>query len=213
MLTLYYAPGACSMASHIGLEETGAPYETRLVSFANSEQRSEAYLKINSRGRVPALSVDGAILVENTAILTYLAKKFPTAKLLPADPLAEARCISNMAWFSNTVHPSFTHINRPERFADDPAVHTNLKETGRRNFWANLQEIDTMLKEKDWIMGSQYTACDPYALVFYGWGLRINLPMKELAAYTAFKERILVRPAVRKILEREQSILLSAPAA
>ena len=118
MLTLYYAPGACSMASHIGLEETGAPYETRLVSFANSEQRSEAYLKINSRGRVPALSVDGAILVENTAILTYLAKKFPTAKLLPADPLAEARCISNMAWFSNTVHPSFTHINRPERFAD-----------------------------------------------------------------------------------------------
>ena len=95
MLTLYYAPGACSMASHIGLEETGAPYETRLVSFANSEQRSEAYLKINSRGRVPALSVDGAILVENTAILTYLAKKFPTAKLLPADPLAEARCISN----------------------------------------------------------------------------------------------------------------------
>ena len=62
-------------------------------------------------------------------------------------------------------------------------------------------------------MGSQYTVCDPYALVFYSWGLRINLPMKELAAYTAFKERILVRPAVRKILEREQSILLSAPAA
>ena len=75
MLTLYYAPGACSMASHIGLEETGAPYQTRLVSFANSEQRSEAYLKINSRGKVPALSVDGSILVENTAILTYLAKK------------------------------------------------------------------------------------------------------------------------------------------
>jgi glutathione S-transferase len=213
MLTLYYAPGACSMASHIGLEECGAPYETKLISFANGEQRSEAYLKVNPRGRVPALSIDGAILVENTAILTYLANKFPAAKLLPADPLAEARCISTMAWFSNTVHPSFTHINRPERFADDPAVHPNLKETGRKNFWANLQEIDAMLKGKDWTMGAQYTVCDPYALICYGWGTRISLPMKELAAYTAFKDRMLLRPAVRKILEREQNILLTAPAA
>ncbi len=213
MLTLFYAPGACSMASHIGLEETGAPYETKMVSFANAEQRTEAYLKINPRGKVPALSVDGAILVENTAILTYLAKKYPSARLLPADPLVEARCIATMAWFSNTVHPSFTHINRPERFADDPAVHANLKETGRKNFWANLQEIEAMLKGKDWIMGAQYTVCDAYALVFYGWGMRINLPMNELAAYTAFKDRMLLRPAVRKILEREKSILLAAAAA
>ncbi|HVB83205.1 MAG TPA: glutathione S-transferase N-terminal domain-containing protein [Candidatus Binataceae bacterium] len=214
MLTLYYAPGACSMASHIGIEESGAPYETKLVSLTNGEQRSEAYLRINPRGKVPALSVDGAILTENTAILTYLAKKFPAAKLLLADPLAEARCISTMAWFSNIVHPSFTHINRPERFADDPAAHATLKATGRKNFWANVREIDALLEGKDWMMGTQYTVCDPYALVFYGWGVRIDLPMKELAAYTAFKDRMLLRPAVRKILEREQSILLTAaPAA
>ncbi len=213
MLTLYYAPGACSTASHIGLEESGAPYETKLISFANAEQRSEAYLKINPRGRVPALNIDGAVLVENTAILTYLAKQYPARNLLPADPLTEARCISVMAWFSSTVHPSFTHINRPERFADDPAVHANLKETGRKNFWANVQEIDSMLKGKDWMMGAQYTVCDPYALIFYGWGVRINLPMKELAAYTAFKDRMLLRPAVHKILEREQHILLTPAAA
>jgi glutathione S-transferase len=213
MLTLYYAAGACSMASHIGLEESGAPYETKLVSFANSEQRSEAYLKVNPRGKVPALSVDGSVLTENTAILTYLAHEFPASKLLPADPLAAARCVATMAWFSNAVHPSFTHINRPERFADDPAAHATLKETGRKNFWANLEEIDAMLKGKDWTMGAQYTVCDPYALVFYGWGLRINLPMKELAAYSAFKDRMLLRPAVRKILEREKSILLPPAAA
>ena len=117
---------------------------------------------------------------------------------------AEARCISTMAWFSNMVHPSFTHINRPERFADDPATHPNIKETGRKNFWANLQEIDAMLKGKDWMIGTQYTVCDPYVLVFYGWGVRINLPMKELAAYTAFKDRMLQRPAVRHVAEKEK---------
>jgi len=213
MLALYYAPGACSTASHIGIEESGARYEARAISLASGEQRSEAYLKINPRGRVPALELGGTILVENTAILTYLAKKYPAARLLPADVLDEARCISTMAWFASTVHPSFTHINRPERFADDPAAHANIKETGRRNFRANLQEIDGLLKGKDWMMGAQYTVCDPYALIFYGWGVRIGLPMKELAAYTAFKDRMLARPAVRKILELEKNVLVTAPAA
>ena len=66
---------------------------------------------------------------------------------------------------------SVLHSYQPaERFADDPAAYATLKETGRKNFWANLEEIDAMLKGKDWMMGSQYTVCDPYTLVFYGWG-------------------------------------------
>jgi glutathione S-transferase len=59
-------------------------------------------------------------------------------------------------------------------------------------------------------MGSQFTVCDPYALVFYGWGSRIELPVKELKNYTAWKERMLQRPAVRTVLEREKSPLLAA---
>lgn len=52
--------------------------------------------------------------------------------------------------------------------------------------------------------------CDPLALVFYGWGLRAELPMKQLKNYSALKERLLKRPAVRKILERERSLILTA---
>ena len=47
MLKLYYAPGACSTASHIGLEESGAKYDSRALAFAKSEQRTPEYLKIN----------------------------------------------------------------------------------------------------------------------------------------------------------------------
>lgn len=208
MLMLYFSPGACSMASHIGLEETGAPYEAKPTLLAKGEHKTEAYLKINPRGKVPALSVDGEVITENTAILTYLAKRFPEKKLLPADPLEEARCISTMAWLSNTVHPPYRQTLRPERFAEDEAAHAAVKETGRKTFFAACQEIDSLLKGKEWMMGSQYTVADPYALVFYGWGVRAALPMNELSAYTAWKDRMLQRPAVRKILEKEQNVLV-----
>lgn len=210
MLTLYFSPGACSMASHIGIEETGTAYAEKPTLLAKGEQKTEAYLKINPRGKVPALSVDGKIITENTAILTYLARQFPKANLLPADPVEEARCISTMAWFSNIVHPSYQRYMRPERFADGEAAQATVKESGRKSFWANCQEIDALLKGNDWMMGKQFTVADGYALVFYGWGVRGEFPMKELAAYTAWKERMLKRPAVRKILESEQNVLVKA---
>jgi glutathione S-transferase len=213
MLTLYYSPGACSMASHIALEETGAPYEAKLISTAKGEQRTPEYLAINPRGKVPALKVDNDVLTENVAILFYLAKRFSGANLLPYDLLEQARCLSTMAWLSNTVHPGFTRVFRPERFAADSAAHDSVKQTGREAFWASLQEVDGLLTGKSWLAGDQYTVCDPYALVFYAWGKRIELPVGELKSYTAWKDRMLARKAVRTILEREKSILLPTPAA
>jgi glutathione S-transferase len=206
MITLYFSPGACSLASHIGLEETGAPYEAKPVLLAKGQQRTEEYRKINPRGKVPALDTDGKILVENTAILTYLARRFPEKKLMPSDPLEEARCISTMCWFSSIVHPSYQHSHRPERFADGEAAQAAVKETGRKAFWASCQEIDSMFQGKEWIMGSQYTLVDPYALVFYGWGVRGGFPMKELGAYTAWQERMMKRPSVKKAVEDEQKV-------
>jgi glutathione S-transferase len=196
MLQLYYAPGACSMASHIALEETGAPYTATPVALAQGEHLKSEYLNnVNSRGKVPALRTDDGILTENVAILTYLARSFPDANLLPTDPLGTARALSHMAYLSNTVHPAFTHIMRPGRFATD---------------WKLLQEIDGLLAGKDYVLGSQYSTADGYTLVFYGWGKRIGLPVEQLKNYTALKDRLLQRPAVRKVLEREQSPLLQA---
>lgn len=209
MLTLYYGPGGCSMASHIAIEETKAAYECKPMLLPKGEHKTEAYLKINPRGQVPALSIDGEVLTENTAILAYLAKRFPEAGLMPTDLLEEARCISAMAWFSNTVHPCFQRFRHPERFADGTAQPA-VKQMAWRLSWMHCQEINALLDGKDWMMGKQYTVCDPYALVFYSWGVRAELPMNELTAYTAWKERMLKRPAVRTILEREQNIFLKA---
>ena len=207
MLILYYWPGASSMVPHIVLEEIGAPYERQLVNLAQGEHKSDAYLKINPHGKVPALAVDGMVLTENVAILTYLARRFPEKRLLPDGIVEEARCLSTMAWFASAVHTTFAHVIRPERFATDSAAHVNLKETARDIFWDNCKEINRLLDGKSWIMGAHYTVCDPYAFFFYDLGTRIKLPMHELAAYVAFSTRILERPAVCKVRALEEDIL------
>ena len=135
MLTLYFCPGACSTASHIGLEEAGAQYVEKPVMLPKGEQKTEAYLKVNPRGKVPAIDIDGKILTENTAILTWVAQKYADKKLMPSDPFEMARAISTMAWFSNIVHPSYTHYMRPERFAPDAAAQPSVKEAGKNAFW------------------------------------------------------------------------------
>jgi glutathione S-transferase len=207
MLTLYYWPGASSLVPHIVLEEIGVPYERMLISLAKGEHKSDAYLKINPRGKVPSLAVDGVVLTENVAILTYLARQFPEAELLPGDLFEEVRCISAMAWLATNIHPTFAHIIRPERFASDAAAQTNIKETARKTFWANCQEIDALLASNEWMMGAQYTVCDPYLFFFYDLGTRVKLPMQELRAYAAFSARMIQRPAVYKVVERERSAL------
>jgi glutathione S-transferase len=201
MLTLCYCPGACSMASHIIMEESGEKYTARRIDLANGEQRSAEYMQINPHARVPALGLDnGEFISENAAILPFLGKRFG---LWTDDPVTEAKMMSFIGWVASTVHPAQAHIGRPERYATDPAAHANLRETGKQTFHANLKEIDQMYAGKDWLFG-RYTVTDPYAFVLYTWGVRRELPMQELKNYTAFKDRMLQRPAVQRVVEDEK---------
>jgi glutathione S-transferase len=201
MLTLYYCPGACSLAAHIVLEESGEKYEGRKVNLAQGEQRTPEYLKINPHGRVPALKLDsGEALTENTAILPTLGKRFG---LWPTDPLVEARALSLVGFFASSVHPAHAHVGRPERYSADPAAYPGIKDAGLKSFHGYLKEIDGLYAGKDWLLGT-YSVLDPYAFVFYTWGVRRDLPMAELKNYTAAKDRLLKRPAVQRVVADEK---------
>jgi glutathione S-transferase len=201
MLTLYYAPGACSMASHIVLEETGEKYEPRKVDLAGGEQRTEAYLKLNPLGRVPVLGLDdGTPLTENTAILPYLGKRFG---LWPKDAQGEAKAMSLIGYFATSVHPAHAHVGRPERYTADQSAFPGIKEMGLKTFHTYLKQIDGMLAGRDWL-GSEYSVLDPYGFVFYTWGVRRELPMAELKNYSAHKDRMLKRDAVKRVVENEK---------
>jgi glutathione S-transferase len=201
MLTLYYGPGACSMAAHIVMEEGGEKYEPRRMDLSKGEQRTEAYMKIHPLGRVPALGLDdGSPLTENTAILPFLGKRY---KLWPTDPIAEARALSIIGFFASTVHPAHAHISRPERYATDKSHFPDIQAQGRKMFHEYLKQIDGMLAGRQWL-SDQYSVLDPYAFTFYFWGFRRELPVGELKNYTAHRDRMLARPAVQRVVEDEK---------
>ena len=201
MLKLYYAPGACSLAAHIVLEESGEKYDLQRIDLAKGEQKTEAYLKIHPQGRVPALQLEsGENITENTAILPYLGKRFG---LWPSDPVAEARALSLIGLFAASVHPAHAHISRPERYASEAGMLPNIQETGRKAFHGYLLQIDGLLQGRQWL-SDHYSVLDPYALTFYAWGVRRELPVADMMHYRAFKDRMLGRPAVARVLADEK---------
>ena len=139
-------------------------------------------------------------LAENTAILPYLGKRFG---LWPKEQLADAKALSLIGFFAASVHPAHAHVGRPERYATDPAAYPTLKETGLKTFHGYLKQIDEKLAGREWF-SDQYSVLDPYGFVFYTWGARRELPMGELKNYTAFKDRMVKRPAVERVLADEK---------
>src|SRR5256885_14888664 len=85
MLTLYFAPGASSMAAHIALHEIGEPFEARPMSFKNNDMRAAEFLKINPAGKVPTLLIDGRALTEGAGIPLFMAGRVSAEPLLPPE--------------------------------------------------------------------------------------------------------------------------------
>lgn len=65
------------------------------------------------------------------------------------------------------------------------------------------------MEGRTWMMGSHFTVADPYALVFFSWGRDLGLPISDLTNLMALKDRLIERPAARRVLEKEKSVLLS----
>jgi glutathione S-transferase len=202
-LKLYYAPGACSLAPHVALEEAGATFETVRIDLSANEQCSAEYLIINPRGRVPTLMVDGEAVTENIAILTCISRLFPEANLLPSEtPIGAARAYDLMSWLGSTVQVSVSQIFRSGRFTSDEATKAVLQRDGRENVVRHYQVIEQALTGA-WALGDGYSLLDPYLLVFWRWGERLGLDMDQHARWASHTARMLARPAVARAMARE----------
>ena len=193
MLTFYFAPGSSSMAPHIALHETGAPFEARPMSFATHDMRKPEFLAINPNGKVPTLLIDGRALTEVAGILFYLARTHPQANLLPVnDPEAEAQVVSWMSFIASAIHP---------------ARQAGLERV--REVW---QIADTRLGRNDWAVAGRHSIADIHLFRLY-WRVREALAPRpgDLANIEAHYARMMARPAVEKTIEIEEKIGYTLP--
>jgi len=192
MLTLYLSPGSSSMAPHIMLHEIGVDFESRWISFAKREQRAPEYLKLNPEGKVPTLLVDGHPLTEVAATLYYLARRFPEAGLFPEGDLeAEAQVVSWMSFIASTIHPA--------------------RRIGVER-WQEVFEIaEKRLALQDWAV-TRYSIADIHLFrLFWRFFASLHPARETYPGLSAHYERMMARPAVRRVLEIESAVGYQLP--
>ncbi len=204
MLTLFYAPRSCALASHIALEEAGADYALKRVNFGAAEQTKPDYLAINPKARVPALQTPRGVLTETPAILAFIAQSFPEAALAPlGDVFAFAEVQAFNAYLCATVHVAHAHRLRGYRWADDPAAIAAMQKKVPETVGACFALIEREMFRGPWVMGHAYTIADPYLFTIAQWLEADGVDLGPLPRVLDHRRRMGERPAVRKALADE----------
>ena len=160
-IELYYAPVTCALAPYVTLTEAKAEFEVRPLNFRKNQHNSPEYLKLNPKHKVPLLIVDGKILSESVAIQTWIARTFPQAKLLPADPWEELQAVSLMSWCSGGIHPFLARINSPPRVCDVPGTEDSVKKLATANLMELFKIADDRLAGREFFF-DHFTAPDAH---------------------------------------------------
>jgi glutathione S-transferase len=205
-LILYYAPNACSLVPYVTLTEAGASFEVRPLNFRRSEHMTPEYLQLNPKHKVPLLVIDGERLTENVAIQIWIARNFPAAKLLPAEPMQELHAISLLAWCASGIHPFLSRINSPPRVCDLPGSEESVRRLAAQQLFENYKIADNMLTDRQWFF-DHFTAVDAHFFWCFRRGTQFNLDLSEFKNCIAHFERMQQRPSVRKLLTYEQEVL------
>jgi glutathione S-transferase len=206
MISLWMAPYTCARVTAIALEEAGMEFETKLVRFMRGEHKSPEYKARNPKGKVPALEIDGDVLTENVAILTYLAERFPEAKLLPhaVTSIARAHVLADLCFCSSTLHPLVTRIRMPMFFAG--AEHAlAVKKAAETAMDEYFQLVEDRLAARRWWYGDDWSAMDGY-LYWVFWRVEgAGYDVSRFPRFAAHARAMEGRPAVRRALAREEA--------
>src|SRR5665811_64768 len=198
-MKLYYSPGACSLASHIALYETGLPFEIdRLIKTTKMTVGGENFMQINPKGYVPAIKLDdGNILTECAVVLQYIADQKPASGLAPRTGTVERYRLQEwLTFISSEIHKSFSPM-----FNKDASEE--VKSYARNMLGKRLVHAETQLANKPYLLGDHFTVADAYFFVVMNWS---NIVGFDLAPFPRIKEymaRIAAHPAVHAAMKAE----------
>jgi len=199
-MKLYYSPGACSLASHIAIEEAGLAYEG-IPAPTKTHQLPDGtdYYTINPLGYVPLLQLDdGTKLTEGPAIMQYIADQAPAKQLAPAN--GSVARYQLQAWL-NLVATELHKGGFSPLF--NPATPPEVKAATTERLQGRLKWVDSQLASRPYLLGEQFSVADGYLFVVLSWAPRVGVDLSAHAHLQAFSARVAARPAVQKTLRDE----------
>lgn len=199
MLQLYYTPGACSLASHIALRETGLEFGLIRVDLATGKtEQGEDFRAINAKGYVPALRLeDGQLLTENQVILQYLADRQPESDLVPAaGTLPRYRLMEWLAFIATELHKGFGPLWNPS--TPEATRQDTLTRLAKR-----FDFVEMALKQRQGLTDAPFSIADAYLFTVLGWAPLHHIDLSPWPGLQAFQQRVASRPAVQAALKAE----------
>jgi glutathione S-transferase len=198
-MKLYYLKGACSLASHIALYESGLPFEVASLDRATRiTSDGKEFDKLNPKGYVPVLLLDnGEVITENVAVLQYVADLVPAKKLAPtAGTMERTRLQEWLAFINSEVHKSFSPLF-------NPAAPAEAKDYTKINLTRRLDWLESSWGSRAFLMGEQFTVADAYLYTVFGWLKGGGLDPDKWPTLKRYHERVGARPAVQQARKAE----------
>ena len=204
-MKLYYSPGACSQAPHILMHEIGLGHDAARVDLrSHTLEDGSSFYQVNPKGAVPVLELDnGETLTENAVILQYLGDRATSDVLPPPGDFRRYRVLEMVNFITTELHKRFGFLFSPD--ATDEMKQLVIRDLGKK-----LDYIDERLGAGPFLFGDTLTLPDAYLFVITGWAEKM-IGLDRWANLTAFRERMLQRPAVRHVL-RFEGLLQEEPA-
>ncbi|MEM9584009.1 MAG: glutathione S-transferase family protein [Pseudomonadota bacterium] len=200
-LRLHLAKGTVALAAHIALEEVAADYDLIWLDFAKGDQQSADYLRINPKGRVPALETPMGILTETAPMLNHISALHPNAGLTPEDEWQRAKMEELHLFLAATVHVNHAHKLRGARWSDDPATYPIMRAKVAQNITENAALIETDYLQGPFVLGAAYSTADIYLFTVARWFEGDGVDMQAFPRLSAFMNRMEARPAVASVLK------------
>lgn len=198
-MKLYYAPAACSLASHIALFESGLKFTALKVDLRSKKLADGSdYTQINAQGYVPALQLkNGEVLTEGPAILQYIADQAPASNLAPANgSFARYKLQSWLNFIATELHKNFTPLF-------DPTAAEVTKTAAQQKLVQRLTQLDQQLAALQYLVGDYFTIADAYLFTVAGWARFVKFDLTPYPNLLSFVARCSQRPAVQAALAAE----------
>ena len=198
-MKLYYMPGACSLATHILLRETGAKFDIERVGRDKKTETGADFMAINPKGYVPALQLDdGEIVTENVVLHGYVADSKPDAKLAPAHGTRARLKQDELAvYISTEIHKGYSPLF-------NPAITEEGRKAAIERLTSRYNLIEQHLSDgRPYLTGDNFATVDAYLFTVTNWSTPLKIDLSAFPNVMAFQKRVAGRKAVQEAMIAE----------